>query len=106
VGVNFEHNIGSGLFRFIPITRKLKFRQFWTAKMIIGSLTDANRNYNTSPDYTFDTIDGKPYLEIGTGVDNILHLLRFDFVWRVLPRPLPAQAQQRFGIFGSFRITF
>ncbi|HQW84396.1 MAG TPA: DUF5686 family protein, partial [Ferruginibacter sp.] len=29
-GVNIEHNIGSGLFRFIPITRKLKWRQFWT----------------------------------------------------------------------------
>jgi hypothetical protein len=106
VGVNFEHNFGNGLFRFIPITRKLKFRQFWTAKMILGSLSEANRIYNSSPDYSFDTINGKPYLEIGTGIDNILRVLRFDFVWRVLPRPLPPQAQQRFGIFGSFRLAF
>ena len=106
VGVNFEHNFGNGLFRFIPITRKLKFRQFWTAKMILGSLSEANRIYNSSPDYTFDTINGKPYIEIGTGVDNILRVFRFDFVWRVSPRPLPPQAQQRFGVFGSFRLAF
>ncbi|HMH32181.1 MAG TPA: DUF5686 family protein, partial [Puia sp.] len=106
IGVNFEHNIGNGLFRFIPFTRKLKFRQFWTAKMIVGSLTEANRLYNSSPGYIFDNINGKPYLELGTGIDNIFKVLRFDFVWRVLPQPLPANAQQRFGIFGSFRLDF
>jgi len=106
VGVNFEHNFGNGLFRFIPITRKLKFRQFWTAKMILGSLSEANQAYNASPDYSFDTINGKPYIEIGTGVDNILRVFRFDFIWRVSPRPLPPQAQQRFGVFGSFRLAF
>ncbi|MCP2937362.1 hypothetical protein NK983_32185, partial [Salmonella enterica subsp. enterica serovar Typhimurium] len=25
-GINFEHNIGNGLFRFVSLTRKLKFR--------------------------------------------------------------------------------
>ena len=105
-GINFEHNIGSGLFRFIPITRKLKFRQFWTAKFLRGSLSQENKDYNTSSDYTFESLDGRTYLELGTGVDNILKVLRFDFVWRVLPQPLPSIAQQRFGIFGSFRLTF
>ena len=40
-GVNFEHNFGNGIFRLFP---KLKFRQFWTAKALWGSLSDANRN--------------------------------------------------------------
>jgi hypothetical protein len=106
IGINIEHNIGNGLFRFIPLTRKWKFRQFWTAKALWGSLSDANRQYNTSPDYTFESLDGKTYLELGTGVDNIFKVLRFDFIWRVLPRPLPSSAQQRFGIFGSLRIAF
>ncbi|MBS1599435.1 MAG: carboxypeptidase-like regulatory domain-containing protein [Bacteroidetes bacterium] len=106
VGLNFEHNVGNGLFRFIPITRKLKFRQFWTAKAIWGTLSDANAQYNNSPGYTFASLDGKPYLELGTGVDNIFKMLRFDFVWRILPQPLPSNRQQRFGIFGSFRLAF
>jgi hypothetical protein len=107
-GFNFEHNIGNGLFRFIPLTRKLKFRQFYTVKGLWGSLSDANKEYNMpvgSP-YKFESLDGKTYLEIGTGVDNIFKILRFDFVWRLLPRPLPPQKVQRFGVFGSFRLSF
>jgi Family of unknown function (DUF5686) len=106
LGVNFEHNIGSGLFRFIPLTRKLKFRQFYTIKTLWGSLSDANMNLNNSPDYTFKSLDGKTYMEVGTGVDNIFKVLRFDFIWRVLPQPLPPGKQERFGVFGSFRLTF
>ena len=106
MGFGIEHNFGLGLFRFIPFTRKLKFRQFWTAKGLWGSLNDANRAYNTTPGYTFNSLNGKTYLEVGTGIDNILKLFRLDFVWRVLPRPLPPEGVKRFGIFFSFRLTF
>ncbi len=105
-GFNFEHNFGNGLFRFIPLTRKLKFRQFWNAKALWGGLSDANKLYNTSPDYTFNSLDGKTYLEVGTGVDNIFKVFRLDFVWRVLPRPLPPEKVKRFGVFFSFRLAF
>ncbi|MEO5593339.1 MAG: DUF5686 family protein [Chitinophagaceae bacterium] len=106
LGFGIEHNFGAGLFRFIPFTRKLKFRQFWTAKGLWGSLSDANKLYNTKPGYTFNSLDGKTYMEIGTGVDNILKVFRLDFVWRVLPRPLPPEGVKRFGIFFSFRLVF
>jgi hypothetical protein len=56
--------------------------------------------------YKFESLDGKTYMEVGTGVDNIFKVLRFDFVWRVLPQPLPASSVQRFGVFGSFRLSF
>jgi hypothetical protein len=107
-GFNFEHNIGSGLFRFIPLTRMLKFRQFYTVKGLWGKLSDENKALNmpAGSDYTFQSLDGKTYLEIGTGVDNIFKVLRFDFVWRVLPQPLPDAGTQRFGVFGSFRLQF
>ena len=106
LGINFEHNIGSGLFRFIPLTRKLKFRQFYTIKALWGSLSDANKLYNNSPDYTFQSLDGKTYMEAGTGVDNIFKLFRIDFIWRLLPSNVPTTLQQRFGVFGSFRLRF
>lgn len=106
-GINVEHNIGNGLFRFIPLTRILKFRQFWSAKVLWGGLSDANKNYNADGNgHAFKTLDGKPYMEIGTGVDNIFKVFRLDFIWKVLPRPLPEKTFERFGIFGSFRVVF
>lgn len=100
-GVNFEHNIGNGIFRLFP---KLKFRQLWTVKTLWGSLSEKNKALNFKSGNSFQTLDGKTYMEIGTGVDNILKVIRIDFVWRVLPTRLPAT--DKFGIFGSFRLTF
>lgn len=106
-GFNIEHNIGNGLFRYIPLTRVLKFRQFWGVKTLWGGLSDENKAYNLSSNgHTFKSLDGKPYMEIGTGVDNIFKVFRLDFIWRVLPQPLPEKTFERFGIFGSFRVVF
>lgn len=106
-GFNVEHNIGNGLFKYIPITRKLKFRQFWSAKGLIGKMSEANYALNVNNPYSaFQTLNGKTYIEVGTGVDNILKVFRVDFVWRLTPRPLPKEQIKRFGIFGSFRLAF
>lgn len=107
-GVNFEHNIGGGIFRFIPFIKKLKLRQFYTAKSLWGTLSQANRQLNmpAGSEYRFESLDGRTYLELGTGVDNIFRLFRIDLVWRVLPSPLPPEGSRRFGVFGSFRVGF
>ena len=105
-GINFEHNIGNGLFRFIPLTRKLKFRQFYNVKVLWGHLSPENMAYNTTPDYTFQSLNGQAYMEIGAGVDNILKFIRLDFVWHVLPSNQNLTAMQRFGVFWSLRVSF
>jgi hypothetical protein len=102
-GINIEHNIGNGLFRFFP---KLKFRQFWTAKALWGSLSDANKALNFKEGTNFQTLNGKTYLEVGTGVDNIFRLFRIDFIWRLLPSSDIKETTKRFGVFGSFRLSF
>ncbi len=102
-GINLEHNIGNGIFRLFP---KLRLRQFWTAKTLWGSLTPANRAFNFKEGYSFQTLDGNTYLELGTGVDNIFKVFRVDFIWRVLPARLPKEGDKSFGIFGSFRVSF
>jgi len=104
-GFNIEHNVGSGLFRFIKLTRKLKLRQLWEAKGVVGDLSDANKQLNFVGNYPFTSLNGKMYLEVGTGIDNIFKLFRIDFVWRVLPQPLPPAAIQRFGVFFGFRLA-
>ena len=105
-GVNVEHNFGNGLFRFIPLTRKLKFRQFWTAKALWGSLSDKNYQLNKASGLNFQSLNGKTYLEVGTGVDNIFKVLRFDFIYRPLPLQNSKINNQRWGVFGSFHISF
>ncbi len=102
-GVNVEHVVGNGLFRFFP---KLKLRQLWTAKVLWGGLSDENKALNFKGGHNFQTLDGKAYLELGTGVDNIFRVFRIDCIWRVLPRPLPEKTSRRFGVFGSFRLSF
>ncbi len=101
-GVNFEHNIGNGIFRFIP---KLRFRQFWNAKVLWGSLSQPNLDLNFVPGHLFQTLNGRSYIELGTGIDNILKVLRLDLVWRVAPSDL-STSTKRFGVFGSFRLSF
>jgi hypothetical protein len=107
-GINFEHNIGNGVFRFVPLLKKLKFRQFYSARALRGSLSTANYNFNMPAGslYTFESLNGKTYVEVGTGVDNILKVLRFDFVWLLAPQSNFNNDTKRFGIFGSFRMAF
>lgn len=107
VGFNFEHNLGGGIFNRFPVLKKLKFRQFWTAKGVVGSLSNANQQLNLEKGYPFRTLKGSPYLELGTGISNILQVGRIDFVWRVTPKPLASEARWRyFSIFGSVNFEF
>lgn len=104
-GFNVEHNIGSGIFRWFGFTRKLKFRQLWNVKGVVGDLSDANRQLNYVGNFPFTPLNNRLYLEAGTGVDNIFKFFRVDFIWRVLPRPLPENNVQRFGVFMGFRVS-
>ena len=106
-GFNVEHNFGGGIFNKIPVLKMLKFRQFWTAKGVIGELSDANKLLNLEKGYPFRTLKGDPYLELGTGVSNILQVFRIDFVWRVTPVPISGESKARyFGIFWGAQIEF
>jgi hypothetical protein len=105
-GINVEHNFGSGIFKYLPVTRKMKLRQFWNAKMLWGKLSEENKALNIKPGNAFKSLQDQSYIELGTGVDNILKVLRIDCVWRVAPKPLPAVPFQRFAVFGSFRVAF
>ena len=105
-GFNIEHNFGSGLFRFIPLTRKLKWRQFWNVKTLWGSLNDQNLALNNNGYEYFRTLNNKTYFEVGTGIDNIFKIIRFDCVWSVLPKSAVVPSTSRFGVFGSLQFQF
>ncbi|MEO8712624.1 MAG: DUF5686 family protein [Parafilimonas sp.] len=104
-GFNIEHNIGSGLFRYTRLTRKLKLRQFWEVKGVVGDLSQANYKLNFVGDYPFQSLNNKMYLEVGTGITNIFKFFAVDFIWRVLPTPLPQVKSQKFGVFFGFSFS-
>lgn len=106
VGFNIEHKIGSGLFKYIPLTRKLKWRQFWNIKGVVGSLSDENKKLNFVDNYPYKSLNNKLYTELGTGVDNIFKIFRIDLVWRLWNGDSSVQKVDKFGVFGTVRFTF
>lgn len=79
--------------------------------MLVGRLSDANKKLNQfgtifDQGHQFQSLDGRTYMELGTGVNNIFKFIRIDLVWRVLPLPFPKELYKQFGVFGSFRLQF
>ena len=83
------------LFNRIPYVKKLKLREIFTFKLLSGGLTkknnpDFNANLFRFPYDSYTHTMGKtPYMEIGVGIDNILTILRVDYVWRLTYRDFP-----------------
>ncbi len=67
----------------IPLLRKLKWREVATFKGVIGSLSAKNRNgVYQLPAGMYD-LAGRPYMEVGVGIENIFKVLRIDALWRL-----------------------
>ncbi len=112
-GFNIEHDFEKKLINLLPFMRKTSMRQFWNVKAVWGDLSDANRRLNHVDygNYRLRTLKGHPYVETGTGIDNIFRCFRVDLVWRFAPElvtpagvppPLYKNSSSTFGIFGSF----
>lgn len=101
---------GNGvLFNRIPGINKLKLREAVTFKGLIGGLSDRN-----NPRYNKDILlfpaeshamkmRRTPYMEVGVGIDNILSVLRVDYVWRLTYRDTPGVDHS--GVRISFHFT-
>ena len=94
---------GNGiLMNRLPLIKKLRLREVLTLRGIWGSLSDKNNPYavetqnpaspSTSGLFLFPSdalcqpMGDKPYMEAGVGLDNILTILRVDYVWRLTYR--------------------
>lgn len=87
---------GNGvLFNRIPLVKKLDLREVITYKMLMGGLTRKNNPAYNQDLYRFPaqagttTLGATPYMEISAGIDNILTILRIDYVWRLSYRHRP-----------------
>ncbi len=73
----------------VPLLQKLKWRLLATGNVVMGGMRQSNRQLisPTSPEgeetLTAGYFTGKPYAEVGYGVENIFRFLRVDFVHRL-----------------------
>ena len=108
VSLFVEQNFQSFPFNYLPLIKKFKWRTVANFRGVIGGMSEENKSANgysdTSINYHF-TIPGKiPYMEAGVGIENILHVLRVDAVWRLSYRDNPNIP--KFGIKGSILFKF
>ena len=82
---------GNGiLMNRLPLIKKLRLREVFTLRGLWGSLSDKNNPAHSEGIFYFPTDalcrtmnSDKPYMEAGVGIDNILTILRVDYVWRL-----------------------
>lgn len=81
------------LFNRIPLLKELKWREVTSFRGLIGSLSDKNNPRYNNTLYQFPagtyTMGKTPYMEATVGIENILKLIRIDYVWRLTYRDHP-----------------
>lgn len=108
----YEHHFKGFFLGKIPLMKKLKWREVFIFKGLIGTLSDKNNGSKPDTDAVLLFPEGmssvsKPYFETGIGVENIFRLLRIDAIWRLTHRKeRPGQDIQNFAINLSVYLNF
>lgn len=98
----FTHHFEGFFLNHIPAIRKLKWREVVQARMAIGNTSSVNLQYNALPTGTYSL--GKPYIELGAGIENIFRFIRVDGIWRLTYNDHPNTSP--FGIMVSMNFIF
>jgi hypothetical protein len=112
--LQYSHHFEGFLLNRIPLMRKLKWRLVGTSNIIFGGMNQKNRDLiaatTSSGEETLPVgflSSGKPYIEMGYGVENIFRFLRVDFIHRLsyLQNEPEKPSPRKFGIFFSFQFS-
>ena len=114
--LQYSHHFEGFLLNRIPLMRRLKWRLVGTSNVIFGGMSQANRSL-IAP-ITDETTGlpvmpvgflsyGRPYIEMGYGVENIFKFIRIDFIHRLsyLEQQPDQRKPRRFGVFFSFQFN-
>jgi hypothetical protein len=89
IGAQYQHHFEGFLLNRIPLIRKLKWRLVGTTNVVYGGMSSMNKKLvpdsETYPEFkTVGYLErGKPYVEMGYGVENIFKFFRVDFIHRL-----------------------
>jgi hypothetical protein len=105
VSIWLDHHFDGFFLNKIPGIKKLQVREFITFKALIGHMSKANRNVIELPSDIGRPFP-IPYIEAGFGFDNILKVIRIDFIWRCTYRDDTATKLGGFGKNWGIKIGF
>jgi hypothetical protein len=108
--MQYQHHFEGFLLNRIPLMRKLKWRLVGTSNVIYGGMKERNRNLIAATTNTGEETlevgfldEGKPYVELGYGVENIFKFFRIDFIHRLSYLDKPDA--RKFGVLFSFQFN-
>lgn len=104
--------LNGALLNLIPGVKKAKLREAVSFRGLYGTRSDRCNPSAANPDLlAFPAgaparkMDAGPYMEISAGLDNILRILRVDYVWRLTYRNTPYPID-RSGLRVALHVTF
>jgi hypothetical protein len=108
--LQYHQHFEGFLLNHIPLMQKLKWRFVGTANVIYGGMSARNQTLIAANTSTGEQTlpagylsQGKPYVELGYGVENIFRFLRIDFMHRLSYLDKPNV--RKFGVFFSFQFN-
>ena len=114
ISVMADWDLNGKLFNRIPFLKRLKWREFISAKMLWGSLSDKNNPFlaeNQSSDVLMMFPEGshvmdksRPYWEVSVGIHNIFKLLHVEYIRRLSYNELSTAHKQI--VKFTFRASF
>lgn len=102
--------MNGALLNRVPLIKYLKMREVISFKGLYGSLSDKNNPEKNLDLFRFPVgslcqpMEKTPYMEMSVGLDNILTILRVDYVWRLTYRNTPGVDKSGFRI--ALHFTF
>lgn len=98
--VQLEYHLNGLILNRTPILKYLKLRELVGIKAYYGSLSDRNNPDKNETLMLFPTdrdgnritnpLDQGPYMEMNVGLENLLNVIRVDYVWRLNYRDHPS----------------
>jgi hypothetical protein len=77
----WQHHFNGLLFNRVPLIKKLNIREVIGANLVYGTLSRKNIIFNENNIYT--VMNNTPYAEISAGIENILDVIRIDYIYRL-----------------------
>lgn len=112
VSLIYEHHFKGFFLGKIPLMKRLKWREVFIFKALIGTLEDRNNGSLADTKAILLFPEGmssvsKPYFEAGIGIENICRIFRVDAIWRLSHwHSVPGQNVQNFAINFSINLNF
>jgi hypothetical protein len=97
-----EHHFNGFFFNKIPLWKKLQLREVFIWKMAVSSLDRSKVDFIDLPE-NLAGLNGF-YSEIGFGIENILKVMRVDFMWRLTQLDKPEV--KKFRVLINFQPNF